>query len=376
MSRSLRRLKTGQVREDRMRTAKRMRAVIVAAVGVAIVLLAAPAAALAWDALYQDVDFVSAKVGWVVGMNSTIIRTTNGGHTWTTQKRVSGGPTLHDVCFYGKLHGWAVGDNARLYRTTNGGKRWVRVSATAFGTAALFSVKFMNASKGWVCGGQWSNTYWDTEQPWGYIWGTTDGGRTWSPQVTSTSACYTALDFVNGWTGVAVGRSRVQTGPSTGYDAPFLVSTTDGAFWTGYQQLGATTTTSMVYGLDFASGGRIVVVGEYGDVSSQPFLFSSGDWGTSWAEVNPATGPTDVIDVRMISNLVGYAVGRGSPNVYKTTDGGATWSLKGTSYGKELRGVDFVSTSTGYAVGATATFAHSPLIIKTINGARSWTRVK
>lgn len=354
----------------------RLRRVCITGAGVVVILLAAPAAALAWDALYQDVDFVTASRGWVVGMNTTIIRTTNGGKTWVTQKRVSGGPMLRDVCFRSKLYGWAVGDNARLYRTTDGGKRWVRVRAATFGTATLYSVKFTSANKGWICGGYWTNVYFDTDQPWGYIWGTSDGGRTWTQQVTAASACYTAIDFVNGWTGVAAGRSRIQTTPSTGFDMPFIVQTTDGTFWSGFQYLGTTPVTAMVHGLDFAAGGRLVVVGEYGTAPTFfPFLFSSGDWGTTWAEVNPSAGPPTVEDVRMVSNLVGYAVGDGSPNVYKTTDGGLTWMIKGTRYGRQLRGVDFVSASTGYAVGAYGV-AHRPLIIKTANGAHTWTRVK
>jgi len=355
----------------------RLRTALAAAAGAAIVLLVAPAAALAWDALYQDVDFVSAQRGWVVGAGATIIRTTNGGRTWVTQKHVSGGPMLNDVCFRGKLRGWAVGDHARLYRTTDGGKRWLRVRAATFGVANLYSVKFTSASKGWICGGQWTSSYSDTTQPWGYIWGTSDGGRTWTQQVTAAGACYTALDFVNGWTGVAAGRCRVQTTPSTGFDMPFLVSTTDGSFWTGFQYLGTTPVTAMVHGLDFAAAGRIVAVGEYGAAPTFfPFLFSSGDYGTTWTETQPTLGPVQVQDVRMISNLVGYAVGGGSPNIYKTIDGGVTWMLKGTTYGRELRGVDFVTASTGYAVGATATGAHAPLIIKTTSGAARWTRVR
>jgi len=52
-----------------------------------------------------------------------------------------------------------------------------------------------------------------------------------------------------------------------------------------------------------------------------------------------------------------------------------TWRVKPTPLGAELLAVDFVGTSTGYAVGLNLSTA-KPLVIKTTNGARTWRRVK
>jgi photosystem II stability/assembly factor-like uncharacterized protein len=353
--------------------------IIVAAMTLALPLLS-PSEARAWSPKYQTVDFISASRGWAAGLGSTIVRTTNGGKTWTVQKKASPtAPTINDICFYGKLRGWAVGYNARLYRTTNGGRTWRRITSPMFTPGdAFFAVKFVNASKGWMVGGTWYNSYLSTDVPTGVLYATTDGGRTWTHPWNASGGCWTALDMVNATTGVAVGRKRIQSDPSNGYDIPFFNATSDG--WAGISGLGtpgATTVTSQVTDADMVAGGRIVLVGSYenGGGSFTPFLFSSPDGGVGWTESNPVSGPVMPQEVKMTSSLVGYCVGFGQQSVYKTIDGGANWSALTTRYGKSLMGCDFVSATTGYAVGATGT-AHTPIIIKTTNGARTWARVK
>src|SRR6266545_3157140 len=46
----------------------------------------------------KDVTFVSPTVGWAVGSNNTIIKTTDGGWTWQRQvERREGGPDFREV---------------------------------------------------------------------------------------------------------------------------------------------------------------------------------------------------------------------------------------------------------------------------------------
>ena len=66
----------------------------------------------------------------VVGDNGTILRTTNGGTTWTSQ---TSGTTncLNGVSFTDANTGTAVGMMAQSYRTTNGGTTWtIQTSGT------------------------------------------------------------------------------------------------------------------------------------------------------------------------------------------------------------------------------------------------------
>jgi photosystem II stability/assembly factor-like uncharacterized protein len=58
--------------------------------------------------------------GWAVGDAGTIINTTNGGVSWTSQ---TSGTTnaLRDVQFVDTSNGWAVGDGGVILHTSNGG---------------------------------------------------------------------------------------------------------------------------------------------------------------------------------------------------------------------------------------------------------------
>ena len=55
-----------------------------------------------------DVKFVDAQEGWAVGAEGTIVHTTNGGGTWTSERSGTEHP-LERVFFTDKSHGWAVG---------------------------------------------------------------------------------------------------------------------------------------------------------------------------------------------------------------------------------------------------------------------------
>lgn len=71
----------------------------------------------------NGVDMVDSTTGWIVGNNGTILKTTNGGGTWTGQ---SSGSVAHlrDVSFFDAQNGWAVGDGGTILGTHNGGATW------------------------------------------------------------------------------------------------------------------------------------------------------------------------------------------------------------------------------------------------------------
>ena len=71
------------------------------------------------NSLY-DVHFTDANTGWAVGAEGTVLHTTDGGSTWTTQ--ISGTRNwLVDVHFTDATTGWAVGAWVTILHTTTGG---------------------------------------------------------------------------------------------------------------------------------------------------------------------------------------------------------------------------------------------------------------
>jgi hypothetical protein len=68
----------------------------------------------------NSVSFPHSHVGTVVGDFGTILRTTDGGITWSPQ--VSGTTLdLNSVCFIDSSSGTAVGDGGTIIHTTDGG---------------------------------------------------------------------------------------------------------------------------------------------------------------------------------------------------------------------------------------------------------------
>ena len=69
------------------------------------------------------VSYTDTNTGTAVGQSGTILRTTDGGATWTVQ--LSGTMNaLSDVLFTDANRGMAVGANGTILRTTNGGATW------------------------------------------------------------------------------------------------------------------------------------------------------------------------------------------------------------------------------------------------------------
>ncbi|MBP1670359.1 MAG: hypothetical protein H6Q21_2725, partial [Bacteroidetes bacterium] len=95
--------------------------------------------------------FVNAQTGWAVGRNHTILKTSDGGDTWITQKEsASDMPDLISVYFVDVNKGWAVGEKGTIFYTSNGGANWnEQVSTTA---SNLTAVHFADAQNGYCVG--------------------------------------------------------------------------------------------------------------------------------------------------------------------------------------------------------------------------------
>jgi photosystem II stability/assembly factor-like uncharacterized protein len=96
-----------------------------------------------------SVSFTNALHGTAVGMQGTILQTTNGGTTW--QQQWSGTTAnLRDVCFTDPLTGTIVGDGGLILRTTNGGANWD--SLTSGTSVTLTAVSFSDTMNGTAVG--------------------------------------------------------------------------------------------------------------------------------------------------------------------------------------------------------------------------------
>src|SRR6266487_6007532 len=138
----------------------------------------------------RGASFVDASTGTVVGEYGTIVRTTDGGNSWTIQ--VSGTTqTLWAVSFIDANNGTAVGEGGTILGTADGGAQWVpQTSGTIL---HLRGVSLSDANNGTAVGEG------------GTILRTTDGGNRWLPQSSGTENTLFGVSFTDASTGTAVG---------------------------------------------------------------------------------------------------------------------------------------------------------------------------
>jgi len=291
----------------------------------------------------NGVSFVDADHGFVVGGSYTmgfsyvILRTTNGGASWTILS--SGGPGVgplySDVCFVNASTGTAVGAfwgpyeaslaSNTIIRTTDAGVSW-----RGQGWEDWFqSVFFINADTGTVVG---------TFGPWnGSIYRTTNGGVVWAPQDTgSWCPCLYGVFFVNAEVGTIVG------------DSGTILRTTDGGSNWLTQQSGTKRKLQAVSLISLDIG---IVVGDSGTI------LGTTNGGATW--LPRASGTTRPLNsVSFPHTNVGTAVGDFG-TILRTSDGGITWSPQVSGTTLDLNSVCFIDSSSGTAVGDGGTIIHT-----------------
>jgi len=278
----------------------------------------------------NGVSFTDANNGTAVGDYGTILRSTNGGATWTSQ---SSGTTrsLNGVSFTDANNGTAVGDYGKILRTTNGGATWTSQSS-GIGNW-LHGVSFTDANNGTAVGAN------------GWILRTTNGGATWTSPLPSAFVNRHGVSFTDANNGTVVGANGT-----------ILRTTNGGTSWTS-QSSG---TTNILYGVSFTDANTGTVVGVGGTI------VRTTNGGATWT--SQLSGTTNSLNgVSFTDANTGTAVG-GSGTILRTTNGGATWTSQSSGTTQSLNGVSFTDADNGTAVGISGT------ILYTTNGGTSWNK--
>ena len=273
------------------------------------------------------VTAVDANTVVVVGGSGTILRSADGGTTWSRVDSPSIA-NLNAVTFSDAKTGTAVGGVGTILRTEDGGASWTRQSSGT--NADICGVAFKDEETGIAVGADGSC---DGIGPFdsGFILRTTDRGKTWTIRVTNTPRLW-AVTFSDAHTVVAVG------------DQGAVLSSADaGATWrvlhNGDRLIGG------ARGMFFQNASSGTAVGGGGGV------YSTDDGGVTWENRVPAGGGNLLLGVHFTDTYRGTAVGiRGL--ILRTTDGGHTWRTQPSGVSFVLRGVSFSNAITGWAVGS------------------------
>ena len=276
-------------------------------------------------------------MAWAATASGNVYRTLDGGASWTlagTTPPITwlGGttPSIREMRFFDSQNGWAVTWNSVL-RTTDGGQTWVQHLETA--EAFYTSISFININTGWVVSER------------GAYLSTTDGGATWNGVDLGefNGAWVWRVRFINSQTGwITCWRNGGRN----------ILKTIDGGATWNQQYFISGDFDFTLSDISAVSATRAWIAGR----TTGGELLACAD-GSTWTVVD-IPGATQINAVHFVDANVGWAVGR---EIYKTTNGGATWTEQEAS-NLWFTDVHLVSSSTGWVAG------ENGVILKTTTG--------
>ena len=279
----------------------------------------------------------------IVGVS--IYRSTNSGDTWSQiSSQIFTGFDEMTLLPNGTIVGVSLAGDA--WRSTDGGFNWTRTLVGPGRFARELERFFFDDQIGAIVGQG------------GFIFKTTDGGLTWTALNSGIGGVsFYDLEMFDDNTGLAVG--------DNGY---FLRTTNGGNHWdTGRLQV-----TGVILGRNESLQAVSIVDQDFAVAAGYDgVVYKTFDRGLTWQSIGYPNLSGDLLasDVKFITHDLGYVTGSrpGIPNsLFKTTDGGATWTTLSLNAGQA---VDFVDVNHGWMINV------GGLGYRTTDGGVNWTQM-
>jgi photosystem II stability/assembly factor-like uncharacterized protein len=299
---------------------------------------------LTCDQQISSIEFINSKVGYVGVTSNYILKTTDGGATWKQNVTVNFYPSnTMTIKFLDINTGFAFREHSDLLSTTDGGATWKTYDIGD----DIYAFHFISKKIGFAAGEH------------GIMYKTNDGGLTWtwmSPDGRIEAYDLHSIYFLNSTTGFAVGaRGRI-------------LKTTDG---------GATWKTYSPTHIDVSDLALASPTTAYATAGGS--IFKTIDSGKNWRPLSFIIGTTypnlgSFEKAYFFSPDTGFVAAGNQARIYKTYDGGTTWSqMYVTQYGYDhITDVQFLNRNTGFL--AVYSFDQGT-IVKTIDQGKTWKQI-
>ena len=267
------------------------------------------------------VFFVSSDIGYLMLDNGNVLRTNDGGQTWSRRTAVpltravnpSSDARPSDIFFVDENTGVAAIGIGVVYRTKDGGATWTPVANPP---ASLRGLWFVNQNDGYGVGDN------------GLVIRTDNGGQSWGDRSTgATRGDLLSINCANADTCVATTRRGNE-----------LLRTTNG----GQSFTSVSPANQRLFAAAFAAPSRVVAVGNVGTT------VVSNDAAETFSRVGDELGGA-FTSLRAATPSTAYAFGRAG-SLARTTDGGQTWTEMDAATSDDLVDVSFPNTTTGFAL--------------------------
>jgi photosystem II stability/assembly factor-like uncharacterized protein len=286
---------------------------------------------------YKDVCFRNSSNSYITGDEnvSFLLHSSDGGALWDTAFQATGG-MFHQVQFVDENTGFLSGGNGNyFFKSTDGGENWEMIEVDpGIEELGVGTIYFTGKETGFIDGSV-GGTNW-----YGIILKTIDGGLSWHEIITDYGGY--KFYFINQDTGFTIGGSPWYTN--------FVSKTTDGG--ESWELISDDLGTWSFQGLCMNTEGDGLIVGSYGQI------YTSEDFGSNWeaAYSNACLGSSItkafIMDENTIlANICTY-LGVPSNHALKSVDRGLTWS-RAQEYPDGISSITFVNDSVGFYVGGT-----------------------
>jgi photosystem II stability/assembly factor-like uncharacterized protein len=284
-------------------------------------------------ARFRGLAPVSASVAWVAGSGGTILRTVDGGRSWSSVGPADAAELqFRDIEAFDARHAVALtigsGTDSRIYTTADGGRTWSRTFQNEDAAAFYDCMTFLDRRHGLALSDPVAGKF--------RILATHDGGRSWSVQPDAGMPAALDGEFAFAASGTCLVSTPSHRTAGSGRD-----SSAGEVSATGHATLGQAF---------FATGG--------GAVSR---VFSSGDFGRTWQVTGtpvPSGPSAGIYGLAFRDPHHGLAVGgdytvpASAPSGAAVTRDGRTWSVATAPPGEYRSGVAW-SGRYAVAVGPT-----------------------
>lgn len=347
------------------------------------------------------IDYTGTS-GVLVGENGVIRRSTNRGATWPTTPRVSGvnlaGLRLNSVAFGSNNVGIIVGQGGTILRSSNAGASWSRVnhsasngeltkviaSGTSFYAVGLNAtyLRSTDAGRSWSAEGTGgSGAYQSISEADGRLWAVGQSGRIDHRPLTPLRSGKLAIDpGLLDFGTVALGETAFQTvtfrnqgtgpiriGELTPFTAEIVASDSHFEIASGGQRVvrftyRPTQTRSVA---PYHTNGNIRI--ERPDRSSESFLLVRARAVQNGWRALPSPSTENVRHLRFANAEIGLLAV--DDQLYRTTDGGESWSLMNVTFPGPIRTLAFTNSTTTFVGGGDT---GAPFIYRTTDGGSRW----
>lgn len=278
----------------------------------------------------NSIYFVNPNLGWAVGSDGTILKTTDGGDYWALK---SSGVTndLYSVYFTDPLTGFAV-SFSELLKTIDGGEHWV-IQDTVM-NAGLASIFFIGSDTGFIAGT-------------GRILKTTDNGKTWIKQ--NGFGCFGVKSF---WA------TDAQTLYMGGSDFLTMKSLDGGVNWDVLIPNSSYGSMESIFFTDHNTG--YFVGGGWAQGNTGTYFAKTVDGGAT--RTNPLGNIGKWLSCVFFTDSNNGYITALDGSILKTIDAGDHWVSLNSGVNVALTSIFFTDSNTGFVSGRSGT------ILKTTNG--------